>query len=60
MYLFFSDLKAQSAVSQYSLEIILIWWFGAQGTFPIIISVENSHVAYYFCGKNKINSELFY
>jgi len=29
MYLFFSDLKAQSAVSQDSSEIILIWWFGA-------------------------------
>jgi len=31
-------------------ELFLIWWFGAQETFLIIINVENSCVADYFCG----------
>ncbi len=31
-------------------EIILIWWFAAQETFLIIINVENSCAAQYFCG----------
>ncbi len=31
-----------------SSEIILIRWFAAQETFPIIISVENSFAAYYY------------
>ncbi len=32
-------------------EIILICWFAAQETFLIIINVENSCAAQYFCGK---------
>ncbi len=33
-------------MSRDSSEIILIRWFAAQETFPIIISVENSCAAY--------------
>ncbi len=32
----------QSSVSHDPSEIILIYWFAAQGTFLIIINVENS------------------
>ncbi len=34
----------------WSSEIILICWFAAQETFLIIINVENSCAASYFCG----------
>ncbi len=33
-----------------SSEIIIICWFAAQDTFMIIINVENSCAAQYFCG----------
>ncbi len=39
----------------WSSEIILICWFAAQETFLIIINVENSCAAQYFCG-NCVNS----
>ncbi len=54
--IFFSVIKAefsasllQSSVSHDPSEIILICWFAAQGTFLIIIIVENSCSASYFC-----------
>ncbi len=34
----------------WSSEIIIICWFAAQETFLIIINVENSCAAQYFCG----------
>ncbi len=34
----------------WSSEIIIICWFAAQETFMIIINVENSCAAQYFCG----------
>ncbi len=34
----------------WSSEIIIICWFAAQQTFLIIINVENSCAAQYFCG----------
>ncbi len=34
----------------WSSEIIIIYWFTAQETFLIIINVENSRAAQYFCG----------
>ncbi len=37
-------------VSHDPSEIIMIYWFAAQETFLIIINVENSYAAYYFCG----------
>ncbi len=40
----------QSSVSHDPSEIILICWFAAQETFLIIINVENSCTASYFCG----------
>jgi len=41
----------QSSVSHDPSEIIfLIWYFTAQETFLIIINVENSCAASYFCG----------
>ncbi len=44
----FSASLLQSSVSHDPSEIILICWFAAQETF-IIIDVENSHDASYFC-----------
>ncbi len=46
----FSASLLQSSVSHDPSEIILICWFTAQETFLIIIDVENSCAAYYFCG----------
>ncbi len=40
----------------WSSEIILICWFAAQETFLIIINVEDSCAAQYFCG----NRDAFY
>ncbi len=40
----------------WSSEIIIIYWFAAQETFLIIINVENSCAAQYFCG----NWDTFY
>ncbi len=40
----------------WSSEIILIYWFTDQETFLIIINVENSWAASYFCG----NRDTFY
>ncbi len=40
----------------WSSEIILICWFAAQERFLIIINVENSCAAQYFCG----NRDTFY
>ncbi len=37
-----SALLLQSSVSHDPLKIILIFWFGPQETFNIIINVENS------------------
>ncbi len=44
----FSIITAVFSVT-WSSEIILICWFAAQETFLIIINVENSHAAQYFC-----------
>ncbi len=49
----------QSSVSHDPSEIILIYWFAAQETFPIIINVENSCAAQYFCGNSDILILLF-
>jgi len=46
----FSASLLQSSVSHDPSEITLIWWFDAQETFLIIISVENSRAASEFCG----------
>ncbi len=51
-----SKLNFQSSVSHDSSEIIIICWFAAQETFLIIINVENSCAAQYFCG----NCDTFY
>ncbi len=41
-------------------EIILIGWSGAQETFRIIITVENSKAAKYFCENiNKMHVIVF-
>ncbi len=40
----------------WSSEIILICWFADQQTFLIIINVENSCAAEYFC----VNCDTFY
>ncbi len=45
----FSASLLQSSVSHDPSEIILICWFAAQETF-MIISVENSCAASYYCG----------
>jgi len=37
-------------VSHDPSEIILIWWFGAKKNVCIIIDVENSCTASFFCG----------
>ncbi len=41
----FSASLLQSSVSHDPSQIILIYWFGAQETFLIIINVENSSAA---------------
>ncbi len=41
----FQQSLLQSSVSHDSSEIILISWFGASETFPIILSAENSYDA---------------
>ncbi len=41
----FSASLLQSSVSHDPSEIILIYWFGAQATFYIIINAENTCVA---------------
>ncbi len=45
----FSASLLQSSVSHDPSEIILICWFAAQETFLIVIGVENSCAASYFC-----------
>ncbi len=52
----FSASLLQSSVSHDSSEIIIICWFAAQEIFLIIINVENSCAAQYFCG----NCDTFY
>jgi len=52
----FSASFLQSSVSRDPSEITLVWWSDAQVTFLIIISVENSRAASYFCG----NPNIFY
>ncbi len=47
------------SVSHEYLEIILIRWFGVRETFPVIINIENSYAAYYFCGKFCNNAKIF-
>jgi len=37
----------QSSVSHDPSEITLIWWFDAQETFMIIISVENRYLLFF-------------
>ncbi len=49
-------LNFESSVSHDPSEIILICWFAAQEAFMIIIDVENSCAAEYFCG----NRDTFY
>ncbi len=46
----FSASLLQSSVSHDPSEIILIYWFAAQETFLIIINLEKSGAASYFCG----------
>jgi len=48
----------QSTVSHDSSEITLIWWFDAQETFTIIIDVETSWGASYFCGNHDQKTPL--
>ncbi len=55
----FSASLLQSSVSHDPSEIILICWFAAQGTLLIIINVENSCAASYFCGKDVFEIEIF-
>ncbi len=43
----FSASLLQSSVSHDLSEIISIYWFAAQETFPIIINVKNSCAAYF-------------
>jgi len=45
----FSASLLQSSVAHDPSEITLIWWFAAQETFLIIINVENSCAASFFC-----------
>ncbi len=52
----FSASLLQSSVSHDPSEIIIICWFAAQEIFLIIINVENSCAAQYFCG----NCDAFY
>ncbi len=57
----FSASLLQSSVSHDPSEIILIYWFTAQETVLIIINVENSCAASYFCrncDKKKIQNIL--
>jgi len=42
----------QSSVSHDPSEITLIWWSDAQQTVMIIINIENSCAASYFCGNH--------
>ncbi len=49
----------QSSVWHDPSEIILIVYFGAQETFPIIINAENSFAAVHFCGKHDFFHESF-
>ncbi len=58
----FSASLLQSLVSHDPSEIILIYWFAAQEAFIIIINVENSCAASYFCGNCNmfLFSGLFY
>ncbi len=46
----FSASLLQSSVSHDPLEIILIWWFAAQESFLIIISLNTVVVLHIFCG----------
>ncbi len=55
----FSASLLQSSVSHDPSEIIIIYWFAAQETFLIIISVQNSCAASYFCGNRSIYSGFF-
>ncbi len=61
MYLFDAKLNFQhhySSVSQDPSEIILICWFAVQET--IIIKVENSCAAQYFCGNCDIPPRILW
>ncbi len=42
----------QSSVSHDPSEIVQICWFGDQETYCLIMNVENSCTAWYFCGKH--------